>query len=1064
MDLHPVQQLHDIETIHSLIVEMDEPERHPKRRKIYESPQPAGMYTTSNQFPDGFEAQQSDQSCLRNLLKSTNQAGLTGQTNNHNRRSSESVSGFTPKQTIGRDHTHYNKSHRNEVNNGATVTVVMASGSRAPLAESTTYQAPRMLPEELNELEDINPTSLGQALRKELQTRAEAIQKVLSKHMFKVRSKMGQLERENKELRQYACSLDKTLRDVMKKKTAKMMSRETQVNMALEKNDLKVSRGTQVNMRVIFRPVLPNRKDAAIPRFLTLPSFHQDGSGKSQFVYLPANREISGSSNVSNEVNETSVRDHFHQNSNDKSLPGQKMMESGSNPQASTSQIEGIPKRTISAYQNVSSRNIITQEDERWISKSTDQANNHPRIDSVFSQASGLQIEEKTSSSSSYCEVPFGSVASKKITAQKDELWASKPTESVSRHTSTDKVSSQTAKTPIAERTSLISAYCNPSFGTMVSKETSTKNDEVLFPKSTKRVHNEAFYRSSYSVVTTNTSAPSVSEVETERAKLVSQLPKGPQKLPGALGDKTCLISNASPPNKCSKPDITSTVPQIRENEYCNPKDNLQNVPSGHSSSMKVYLTVDDPVRPGSDSGPFSIQRLLSNNKPTKESQVTNAPSSLPSQRESNLNKHEHLSGVSSSSLKGDFVRANDTVKPTPINIPSSRSSLQGCVQSSSPLSTSSGNTSSRVSTAGGHILHSLAAPLNGSLEHEKSGIHPAPLKTTSSNISQAVDKRNEFRQNAVSSNESSTKNIRTNTLIRQNSGNAHQSKSQIDFQSRVSKLSHEKTPQKKKPPVATVQAMTSFSNSLHVSSSVPSPERFNGGRNDSRPPKNGRNSTEVTRNTQQWRHKDPTVQKKRKDYNVRAMHFPGSTPPLFTPSQDSDLQTFVSYLTDSEPPNAGSVMKQQTFEASFDIGQESLFERHLTYYDSLEAQQEIEIFQNQSKRVWTLQPGDNWKNDDHSRMGTYDSAGIYPDATTGELLSSFDDNILQSQSYFSNGHSPADAQYTTNGFIPNGAHYNPQNGLHLEHCPMSQVNQHKNQQSHLHHSKQRGRPPYKQR
>lgn len=38
----------------------------------------------------------------------------------------------------------------------------MASGSRAPLAEGTTFHSPRMLPEELNEQEEINPTSLGQ--------------------------------------------------------------------------------------------------------------------------------------------------------------------------------------------------------------------------------------------------------------------------------------------------------------------------------------------------------------------------------------------------------------------------------------------------------------------------------------------------------------------------------------------------------------------------------------------------------------------------------------------------------------------------------------------------------------------------------------------------------------------------------------------------------------------------------------------------------------------------------------------------------------------------------------
>ena len=789
--------------------------------------------------------------------------------------------------------------------------------------------------------------------------------------------------------------------------------------------------------------MLPNRKDEAIPRLLSLPSFRPDGSGKSKLVYLPASRETSGSSSVSNEVDEITASEHIHQDSNNKILPGHAVMENRSDPQAPTSPMERIQKRAISAYRNVSSRDSTSQ-NEILFSKSTDQANNHPRIDKVFSQATGLPTGEKTSSISSRCRVPFGSM----ITAQKDE-WGSKPTEMVTHHTSVAKASSKTAKTLVAVKTSSLSAHCNPSSGSMASKETPTQKGEVLLSKSAKQVQNEVFYRSSYPVATKSTTVPSVSEVGIERVNSARQLPKSPQKLPGTLSDKTYLTSNVSSPKNCAKPDITSGVPEIREYEFCYRKDNVQNVPSGHSSSMKVSLTAHDPVRPTSDSGPFSIKRLLGSHMPSKEPQ------------ESVLNKHKYLSAVSScsSSLKGEFVRDNDSVKPTSshspssieifpsskdpaqvTNTPSSLSSLQRCVQSSSSLSTSSSNTSFRNSTAGRHMSPSLTATLNGSLEQEKSGIHPAPPQTTSSNISQALYNHNKPRQNPASSNTSSAETIGTNTSIRQNPGDAHKSKSQIHFHSSVLKLSRDKTPQKGKLPVATVQAMTSYSNSLHASSSVPSPKRLN-----------RRSSTEGTRNRKQWRHIYPKIQTKQKEYDVEALHFPESPSSLFTPSQNSDLQTFVSYLTDPETPNAGSVIKEQTFKASFDIGQESLLEGHLTYYDSLQAQQ-VEIFQNQSRRVWTLQPGDNRKSVDHSIPGMYNNPDRYPSATEEELLPSYNDNMMPSQSYFSNCHSPADTQYTTNGFKPSGVQSSPQSRLHLGHCPMRQAEQHKNQQYHLHH------------
>lgn len=810
-----------------------------------------------------------------------------------------------------------------------------------------------------------------------------------------------------------------------------------------------------------------------MPRLIALPSVHQDGSRKRQFVHLLANQETSGKSCVSNEVNETSAGDLVQLNSKDKALPDQKRMGNGSYPQTSASHTDGIPKRTISIYRNASAGGITTQDDQMWLSKSTNQAFNYTRRENVSREAIGPPNERNTGSIPSYCKETSGSVASKEITTQDDETRSSKPQESVHHHTSVDNASSQTAKTPIAVKTSSTSVHCYPSFGSVASKEITTRRDEVL-------VQNETFSRLSSSAATTSTIVPSVSKVGIESARSVSQLPKNPQKLPDAFGE-TNLSSKVPPPNKSQKPDVTRSVPHIIKDGFYNLDDSLHDTPSSHASSKKV-LTVDDPVRPALDSGPFSIRRLLSSHKPSQKSQVTNASSCFPFLHECDLNKRGHLPGATSrypSSLNGGFVRDKNPVKPKSTgdsfiiqnmhinnessqttNTPSSLSSLQSCSQSSSIVPTSSSFTSSRDSTAGRRNSNSLIVPSNRkSLDQEHFGMYGAPLQTTSSSFSQGIYKHNEPRQNVGPSNGPSAETICTNNSNRQNPGHAHEPKSQLHFHPGVIKIAG-KTPQNRKLPAATVQAMTTLPDSLHVSGSVPSRERLNTSHNHSEPPRNRRNSTESTGNIQQWRHKDPKIQTKHKSYDIEALHLPGSTSSLLAPStaiENSDLQTFVSYLTEPESSHIVSAMKEQELENSFDIGQEGQLLEMRTYYDSVQTQQVEILKKNQSMRVWTLQSDNNWISDDPNNMGTYNTPDIYESVTDRDVLPNYDDNMLQNLPYFSSCHSPADKQYTPAGFRSSRTHFNPQNGLHLGHCPMRQMKQ----LQLSHHRKRKVRSPY---
>lgn len=112
----------------------------------------------------------------------------------------------------------------------------IAPGGHAHFVEDISYEASRMCQGELNGENHIDGTAPRQASRRELKQSAAAFQRILSKHMVKMKSKMSQLERENKELRQFACSLDKTLQDVIQRhklETSQMIARETQVNKAL---------------------------------------------------------------------------------------------------------------------------------------------------------------------------------------------------------------------------------------------------------------------------------------------------------------------------------------------------------------------------------------------------------------------------------------------------------------------------------------------------------------------------------------------------------------------------------------------------------------------------------------------------------------------------------------------------------------------------------------------------------------------------------------------------------------------------------------------------------------
>ena len=772
--------------------------------------------------------------------------------------------------------------------------------------------------------------------------------------------------------------------------------------------------------------------DAARPTLITLPSGHQDGSKKRQFVHLPANQDTSVKSCVATGVSDTSAADLVQRNFKDKALPGQKRMENGLYAEPSASHTEEIPKSTV--YRNAFPGDVTTQNDQTWFSKSTNQAFNYTRGENVSHEAIGSQVEGNTRFISAYRKETSGSVASKEINTQNDETRICKPKEDEHHHTSpVDHTFTPTAKTPIALKTG--SVHCYPSFGSVATKETTSRRDEVL-------VQNETFSRLPSSTTSTSTTVPSVSTDEIERERSASQLPKKPRKLPDAFRDKTTSTSH-------------------KQDGFYNLDDSLHDNPSRHASSMKVFLTVDDPVIPASDSGPFSIRRLLSSHKPSQKSQGTNASSWLPShqQRDPKVSKQGHPPGApsrNSSSLNGGIVRDNNPVEPRKsfivenmhistessqvMNTPSSLSSKQDCGQCSSIVPTSS----SFIPTPGRHNSNSLIAASNGkSLDQEHFGMHGTPQQTTPLSFSQSFYKHSEPFQNAGPSNGSSAEKICTTISSRQNPGHTHERKSQPHFHPGVIKIA-DKTPQNRKLPVATVQAMTTLSKSLYVgSSAVPTRERFNTGHNHSEPPGNRRYSTEKTRNIQQWRHKDPKLQTKHQSYDVEGLHLPGSNSSQLMPSttsENSDLQAFAGYLTEPESPHIVSAMKEQGLETAFDIGREGQL-LEMRKYDSLQTQQ-VEIFRNQSMRVWTLQSDDQWRSDNPNRMGMTNAPDIYESVTERDILPNYDASMLQNLQYFSSDHSPVDKQYTPVGYTSSTAHLNLQNSLHLQHCPMRQMKQ----------------------
>jgi len=779
--------------------------------------------------------------------------------------------------------------------------------------------------------------------------------------------------------------------------------------------------------------------DTAMPTLITLPGGHQDGSKKRQFVHLPANQKTSVKSCVATKVNETSAEDLVQRNSKDKALPDQKRMRNDLYPETSASHTEQIPKST---HQNASLGVITTQNDQMWLSKSTDQAFNYKSRENVIHGALGPQIEGNASSISSYHEETPRSLTLKDINT---ETQFRKPKEDVQCHVRVEHTSNPTAKTPRALQTSSTSVNCYPSLISVTSKAATSRSDEVLV------------FRLPSSAASKSTTVPFASNNGIEKRR------------PDGFEDKTNSTSHLPLPYKYKKPDATRSVPHITKNGLYNLDDSL----GRHASSKRVLLTVDDPVRPASDSDPFSVRRLLSSHKPSQKSQVTSASSCFPSHQHCDISKQGNPSGTpfhNYSSRNGGIVRDNNPVKSRSTsdtshhvstrhdlhistessqatNTPSRLSFPHGCGQRSSIVRTSS----SVISTAGRHNSTSLIAPSNGkSPGQELFDMQGAPLQTTQPGFSQSFYKHNEQRQNIDTSNGPSTDKICTSNSSRQNSAHTQERKSH--FHPAVIKIA-EKTPQNRKLPVATVQAMTTLSNSLCAGNSVAARERLNISHDHSEPLGNRHHSTEKTTKVQQWRHRDPKIQAKQKSYNEEALHLPGSTSSLLTPSttsENSDLQTFVTYLT--EP-----ALKEQGLETSLDIGQEGHLLEMRTC-DSLQAQQ-VEIFQNQSMRIWTHQSDDHWMSDKPNRMGMTKAPDIHESVTDRDIRPNYDDNMLQNLLYSSSGHSPVDKQCIPVGYTSSTVHWNPKNSLHHQHCPT----RHTRQFQLFHHRKRKPRSLYRQ-
>lgn len=125
---------------------------------------------------------------------------------------------------------------------------------------------------------------------------------------------------------------------------------------------------------------------------------------------------------------------------------------------------------------------------------------------------------------------------------------------------------------------------------------------------------------------------------------------------------------------------------------------------------------------------------------------------------------------------------------------------------------------------------------------------------------------------------------------------------------------------------------------------------------------------------------------------------------------------------------------------------------------DSLQTQQ-VEIFQNQSMRIWTHQSDDHCISDNPNRMGMTKAPDIHESVTDRDIRPNYNDNMLQNLQYFSSGYSPADKQYTPVRYTSSTVHRNPKNSLHHQHCPM----RHTRQFQPSYHRKRKPRSPYRQ-
>lgn len=724
-------------------------------------------------------------------------------------------------------------------------------------------------------------------------------------------------------------------------------------------------------------------------------------------------------------------------------------------------------------FESMSSKDIATQTDETWCLKSTDRVNK-PTVEIIEPPIEGSQI----SCRSSNCIVPFGSSAIKGIASQNVANHLTKSAVLVNDSKEVKDASRQTPQTPMQGKTTSRPINYDSDPGRSMAKKTLCQKDETLYPNPVNGVQNETLSRSFSSLVTENTDMLLVSKVGSEPTQAISQLP---EKLHGPH-----LTRKVPTPYKHPKPDNSRDFPRTRQEGF-NTEQMMPGSPSDQPSSQKRLLTVGDPVRPATNIGQFSIQRSLGNQKPSQESQETNVTHSLPSPRVCERNKERssfltisssctpsynnpkadtirgvslrrhdpysvdrHTAGVFSGSLstQGGFLTRSNHVKLTSTSDPTSTQNSLICTkpsqdsglkkitygppslnkQSSSILNACSTDTPSRDHRASKHNSHSASiTTLNGnSLDGKDSfGIQDSSVKDTPSSLSQGFYRASKPLQEAVSSNALSAKNICKHISNGQTPDRANQSNPQSHLRGSVLRPPPVKTQQKRKPQVATVKAMKTFSNPIAVCSSLSSPHQSNRSTDLSGPPRKKCNWTDGKRNPLHWQ-RDPSMQRKNCELNVEGIHFVESTYSQFnspTISEETGLQNFVSCLTEPESPGRVNVTKAHAAETFFDLGQQSVYERPKCY--DILPMQITKVVPSQSRRLHSIHSAEGWVYENSEMIGQYNN----PER---DILQRYEDNMLPSHFYLSSCHS-TDRQYVANTLIP-------RNRVH--HCPSGQLKQ----------------------